>query len=403
MKNNTTSFQTRIEILTEKLRSKLESTYDGIWDTPHSFQYLARFERLTRVLPIGGMIDKYQRMINTFRIEMDRITKFFKRQQTIAPVPRNYPDTSGRIYWVRSLLYHLKHFIDHFEEEENLKQMPEYRKLVKQYNDTGVMLMRYEINVQEGWKNPRIRQIEDMISKPVLKSNVTGDLQVNFDPYFYNFLKENEKLCKLDIPLPSVNQFLITKKNWFYEFKDMMDMMLFRYYTAINSVVPDLKKLFSPHLNRVKSALDPGLLNINWTTHEWREFTDKCLADIESFKDLVDRANDIYENRVEKLRESMSYVELYELPTAEPWTLDIFLDKVKHKCKVGSKELQKKSTMVEDAIEDLIALALEFKNGGGVAGGGGGGGDVGDSESGSSVKESFKTLAYVGRCNATNG
>jgi dynein heavy chain len=273
------------------------------------------------------MVDKYQRMINTFRIEMDRITKFFKRQQGFAPVPRNYPDTSGRIYWVRSLLYHLKHFIDHFEEEENLKQMPEYRKLVKQYNDTGVMLMRYEINVQEGWKNPRIRQIEDMISKPVLKSSVTGDLQVNFDPYFYNFLKENEKLCKLDIPLPSVNQFLITKKNWFYEFKDMMDMMLYRYYTAINSVVPDLKKLFSPHLNRVKSALDPGLQNINWTTHQWREFTDKCLADIESFKDLVDRANDIYENRVEKLLDSMSYVELYELPTAEPWTLDIFLDK----------------------------------------------------------------------------
>jgi hypothetical protein len=26
--------------------------------------------------------------------------------------------------------------------------------------------------------------------------------------------------------------------------------------------------------------------------------------------------------------DSMSYVELYELPTAEPWTLDIFLDKV---------------------------------------------------------------------------
>jgi Dynein heavy chain, N-terminal region 1 len=98
------------------------------------------------------MVDKYQRMINTFRIEMDRITKFFKRQQASAPVPRNYPDTSGRIYWVRSLLYHLKHFIDHFEEEENLKQMPEYRKLVKQYNDTGVMLMRYEINVQVGLK-----------------------------------------------------------------------------------------------------------------------------------------------------------------------------------------------------------------------------------------------------------
>jgi dynein heavy chain len=100
----------------------------------------------------------------------------------------------------------------------------------------------------------------------------------------------------------------------------------------------------------------------------------------------VDRANDIYENRVEKLLESMSYVELYELPTAEPWTLDIFLDKVKQKCKLGSKELQKKSTMVEDAIEDLIALALEFKNGGAMVGANGANGDAADSESNSSVK-----------------
>ena len=161
-----------MESLTERLRTKLELTYDGIWDTPHSFQYLTRFsklsfafnsttvlssdshgfsprfEKLTKVLPIGGMVDKYTRMIATFRSEMDRVTRFFKKQQNNAPVPRNFPETSGRIYWVRSLLYHLKHFIDHFEEEDNLKKMPEYRKLVKQYNDTGVFLMKFELQEQ---------------------------------------------------------------------------------------------------------------------------------------------------------------------------------------------------------------------------------------------------------------
>ena len=140
--------------------------------------------------------------------------------------------------------------------------------------------MKYEIQVQESWRNPRIRQIEDMISKPVFKSDNAGDLQVNFDSYFYNFLKENEKLCKLDIPLPSVNQFLIRKKNWFYEFKDMVDMVLDKYTIAINSVVPDLKKLFSPHLNKVRGALDPGVSEINWTSHEWQDFTKKCLFEM---------------------------------------------------------------------------------------------------------------------------
>ena len=34
-----------MESLTERLRTKLELTYDGIWDTPHSFQYLTRFSK----------------------------------------------------------------------------------------------------------------------------------------------------------------------------------------------------------------------------------------------------------------------------------------------------------------------------------------------------------------------
>ena len=117
--------------------------FSSLFDT-----FSPRFEKLTKVLPIGGMVDKYTRMIATFRSEMDRVTRFFKKQQNNAPVPRNFPETSGRIYWVRSLLYHLKHFIDHFEEEENLKKMPEYRKLVKQYNDTGVFLMKFELQEQ---------------------------------------------------------------------------------------------------------------------------------------------------------------------------------------------------------------------------------------------------------------
>ena len=57
------------------MRTKLESTYDDIWDTPHSFQYLARFEKLSKALPIGAMDLKYKRMIATFKGEMDRIAR----------------------------------------------------------------------------------------------------------------------------------------------------------------------------------------------------------------------------------------------------------------------------------------------------------------------------------------
>ena len=36
-------FLSRMDSLTDKLQNKLETTYDGVWDTPHAFQYLPRY------------------------------------------------------------------------------------------------------------------------------------------------------------------------------------------------------------------------------------------------------------------------------------------------------------------------------------------------------------------------
>jgi len=49
--------------------------------------------------------------------------------------------------------------------------MPEYRKLVKQFNDTGVILMRHEVDVQTAWlnRNPSIRDMEKKMAMPVLR------------------------------------------------------------------------------------------------------------------------------------------------------------------------------------------------------------------------------------------
>ncbi len=58
----------------------------------------------------------------------------------------------------------------------------------------------------------------------------------------------------------------------------------------------------------------------------------------------------------------MSYVKLYALPESQPWTLDRFLDEIKHTCREAAKDLHRVSMMVEDAVEDLIFLAVQSLN-----------------------------------------
>ena len=80
------------------------------------------------------------------------------------------------------------------------------------------------------------------------------------------------------------------------------------------------------------------------------------------FRYLMSRANDIYENRIEKVLSAMDSIKLYALPKSEPWTLDRFLEEIKDACKEAAADLNRKSVMIEDAVEDLIGLALQALN-----------------------------------------
>ena len=57
----------------------------------------------------------------------------------------------------------------------------------------------------------------------------------------------------------------------------------------------------------------------------------------------------------------MDSILLYALPKTEPWTLERFLDEIKKACKEAANDLHRRSVMIEDAVEDLIGLALQVK------------------------------------------
>ena len=61
-------------------------------------------------------------------------------------------------------------------------------------------------------------------------------------------------------------------------------MILERYHSAMGIITPDLKRLFTPHVNKMRTSLEPGLAEITWTNLDWVEFTDKCLEDIDNFR-----------------------------------------------------------------------------------------------------------------------
>ena len=57
----------------------------------------------------------------------------------------------------------------------------------------------------------------------------------------------------------------------------------------------------------------PGEQEAASPPQSWEEFTESCLAEVDIYKDLIDRANDIYYSRVEKLLDSITSVKVQNI------------------------------------------------------------------------------------------
>ena len=121
--------------------------------------------------------------------------------------------------------------------------------------------MKFECNIQDSLRAIKIRTLEKMIARPILKycGEDALELHVNFDPYLAQLLQRNERVCKLDLEIPSVHQYVVTRKHWFFQYRDMVEQMLLAYNNTMSSLVPDLRKLYAPHLDKIKDTLEPGL------------------------------------------------------------------------------------------------------------------------------------------------
>lgn len=54
----------------------------------------------------------------------------------------------------------------------------------------------------------------------------------------------------------------------------------------------------------------------------------------------------------------MQNVTLHNLPQSDekPWTVDYFCDSIENVCRAAAVELNKKSIMVEEAVEEILSL-----------------------------------------------
>lgn len=98
-------------------------------------------------------------------------------------------------------------------------------------------------------------------------------------------------------------------------------------------------------------------LKLQWTDPKWSDFYEKSKQAILTFDVLVARVHDIYTNRILQVLLSMQDVSLLVLPGEEEiWTVEEFIEKNEEACRQAAIELNRKSHMVEEAVEEVLDL-----------------------------------------------
>lgn len=96
------------------------------------------------------------------------------------------------------------------------------------------------------------------------------------------------------------------------------------------------------------------------------EFYEQCKEGIKTFEILVARVHDIYTNRILFVLNSMQEISLQTMPNDELWTVQEFLEKNEDACRAAAIELNRKSQMVEEAVEEVLELvqraSVVFRN-----------------------------------------
>ncbi|CAD6991963.1 unnamed protein product [Ceratitis capitata] len=361
-------FMSKTDTLKDTIATLIETNFDTVWETPQCIRFLTRFEKVSEKIPLSRMDEKYVRIIKYVDKEVDRVNKMFKKQRDDPPVCRNFPPIAGRIRWSRALDAHMRELMEAVLEHQVLSGLPLTKDLENRYNNVIGLLKEYEAEIISIWLDQDVSVADACLLQPLLA--LQGDrLFVNLHPTIPLLIREAKMLAKMDIELPIVAATLMSRQKYFTTIQDSLNCLIKMFLTTVRAVKLEVRPLFLPQLVRLTAMLKPGLHTINvslnyvcehpegWTHQNWTEFYERCKRAIETFNVLVARVHDIYSNRILNVLMWMQDVSLQVLPGEdEIWTVDEFLEKSEDACRHAAIDLNRKSQMVSEAVEEVLNL-----------------------------------------------
>uniref|UniRef100_A0A8C5ZW29 Dynein axonemal heavy chain 5 n=1 Tax=Marmota marmota marmota TaxID=9994 RepID=A0A8C5ZW29_MARMA len=343
--------------LHNELQKFMDVTFEKIQNTNQALSMLKKFERLN--IPNLGIDDKYRLILESYRADIGMISELYTKQKYDPPLARDQPPIAGKILWARQLFHRIQQPMQLFQQHPTVLRTAEAKPIIRSYNRLAKVLLEFEVLYHRAWIQ-QIREVHRGLEASLLvKAPDTGELFVNFDPQILVLFRETECMSQMGLEVSPFAAALFRKRYIFKKNFSNMKMMLSEYQRVRSKMPPAIEQLMAPHLAKVDRALQPGLAALTWTSLNIEAYLENTFTKIKDLELLLDRVNDLIEFRIDAILEEMSGTLLCQLPQEEPLTCEEFLQMTKDLCVNGAQILRFKSSLVEEAVNELINMLLD--------------------------------------------
>eukprot|EP00959_Pyramimonas_sp_CCMP1952_P349938 7331829-Pyramimonas_sp.AAC.1 len=121
------------------------------------------------------------------------------------------------------------------------------------------------------------------------------------------------------------------------------------YTRVMNSIIPVAKPLLGPHIEDLEKKISPGLYILTWTSMNIDGYLQRVHSGLARLEELIDKINDILENRVDANLKVVSRTMLIDLPSDRSFSFEDFVQTQTKFIKNASKSLIIKNHEVERA------------------------------------------------------
>ncbi|XP_069898297.1 dynein axonemal heavy chain 5 [Dipodomys merriami] len=352
-------FCKQISDLHNELQKFMDVTFEKIQNTNQALSMLKKFESLN--IPNLGIDDKYRLILENYGADIDMIAKLYTKHKYDPPLARDQPPIAGKILWARQLFRRMERPMQLFQQHPSVLRTAQAKPIIRMYNRTAKILLEFEVLYHRAW----LQQIEEihigLEASLLVRAPGTGELFVNFDPQILILFRETECMLQMGLPISPLAASLFHRRDTYKKNFSNMKMMLAEYQRVKSKVPPTLEQLMAPHLAKVNEVLQPGLAALTWASLNIETYLENSFAKIKDLELLLDRINDLIEFRIAAVLEEMSNTPLCELPGEQPLTCDEFLQMTKDLCVNGAQILHFKSSLVEEAVNELINMLLDVE------------------------------------------